>query len=125
MKIFLKVVWSMLCLFVVFSFFNYAMNDKINRVKYFVAEENGSEVYVFTFIRGEQGKNEVIFPFEINVDAKDFLDEVEEIDAITSVETGEGYIRAFGGIGKNFKILANKSYEVSVVDSVNYTLRIK
>ncbi len=108
-----------------FSYFIRAGDvDSVTTVEPFVVEINGSLSYVFPFQRLETGKNRVTFPFSPGLDARQFLQEMPDIDAITSLEENSAYIRAFGGIGKNFILEANKSYEVSVVRSANYTARI-
>ena len=124
-----KVKFFLIFLFIIFiaalfSIFIGANSDGIYEVKPIIFEENNSTFYIFTFIRSNTGKNLLVIPFDPHMDAKTFLLTMPEIDAITSLEDGWGYIRAFGGIGNNFPIESNRSYEVSVNRQVNFTLKV-
>ena len=88
-----------------------------------ISYENGSTVYTYTFLREDHGKNTFIFPEGVTLDAQTLFLLIPEIDAVTDLESQEGFIRAFGGIGKNFKFYSGKSYEVSVTLPLNLTLR--
>jgi len=114
---------ALLILFVGYSFFIRAGDvDNVHIVQPVVVEENGSFTYFFLFQRIETGKNLLVFPFEPGLDARTFLEKVKDADAVTSLNDGQGYIRAFGGLGKNFQFHAHKNYEVSVIRSVNFTI---
>ncbi|MBN1156144.1 hypothetical protein JXA85_00875 [Candidatus Woesearchaeota archaeon] len=86
-------------------------------------------VYLLEFTRKPDGygKSQVSFPTKTKIKyAKDLIDLYPDIDSVSyydeSKETTIGFISAFGGIGKNFKIKKNQIYEVSVKNNVNLTL---
>jgi hypothetical protein len=88
--------------------------------------ENGKATYLFElkFTNGT-GKNLIQFPFNPNIKASQLLALIKYADAISYFDQSRnktiGYITAFGGIGKNFIIEANKTYEISVTKPLNWT----
>lgn len=122
---YIKLFFFVIFAAVLFAFFINARTDKVRIAEYWSYDENGTTKYVFSFLRDEGGKNIAVFPADLGISAKELLMDMKEIDAITSLEDNLGYVKAFGGIGKNFLIVANKSYEISVTKSVNYTFYVR
>lgn len=88
--------------------------------------EDNITKYVFELnVREGIGKNLVQFPIEPNLRASQLLALIPESDAVSYFDTERrktvGYVKAFGGIGKNFIIEANRTYELSVTQSVNWS----
>jgi len=66
-------------------------------------------------IRLEEGKNIINVGIESNpIYVTDLIKLYPEINTITYNESGEekGYVNAFGGIGENFIIYPNQTYEI-------------
>lgn len=89
-------------------------------------------VLVFVFVNSQQvsqlelekGKNTVVFNNTEKFYVKTLFDSNENIEVVSyNFENKSiGYIRAFGGIGKNFIVESNKEYEVIVSENTTITL---
>ncbi len=72
-------------------------------------------------IKLEEGKNIIDIEIGFNpIYVTDLIKLYPEINTITYNESGEeiGYVNAFGGIGENFIIYANKTYEITTKQEV-------
>ena len=77
-------------------------------------------------IKLSEGKNLVYFSEEIKpIYASDLVKIYPEINAITYYEGDEekGYVNVFGGVGENFVVMFNNTYEITVEKEV--TLKLK
>jgi len=97
-------------------------------------------VFVFSFIfvsvssqnvkefELEKGKNTLIFNNTEEFYVKSLFDLNEDIEVVSynvvnrDVNKSIGYIKAFGGVGKNFIVEPNKEYEVIVSENTTVTL---
>lgn len=89
-------------------------------------------VLVFVFVNSQQvsqlelekGKNTVVFNNTEKFYVKTLFDSNENIEVVSyNFENKSiGYIRAFGGIGKNFIVESNKEYEVIVSENTTIAL---
>jgi len=132
-----KLVFPVLVFILIFLIYirtNYALsttfhplNIKLNITKPIKVEHGGNISYIFNLeVRNGIGKNLIQFPFTPkNLRAADILKSLKYADAISYFDplTNKtvGYVTAFGGIGKNFVIEANKTYEISVRKNITWT----
>jgi hypothetical protein len=124
---------SMLIAFVAYSITTNAMltqlpptYTELNVTEPLKIIEDNITKYIFELtFRDGTGKNLMQFPIEPNLRASQLLALLPESDAVSYFDAARnktvGYVKAFGGIGKNFLIEANKTYEISVTESVNWT----
>ena len=77
-------------------------------------------------IKLEKGKNTINFGFEFSpFYVGDLIKAYPEISTITYNESEQevGYVNVFGGIGENFVIYPNKTYEVTTSKEVVLNLK--
>jgi hypothetical protein len=85
-----------------------------------IAEKSNEEIKL------TEGKNYVLMNFSFNpIYAADLVKIYPEIAAISWNNSEEeiGYVNAFGGIGKNFVIYSNQSYEIITKQNTTLNLR--
>ena len=72
-----------------------------------------------------KGKNNISFDFAPNLYASDLVKAYPEIISISYIENEKslGYVNVFGGIGKDFPIQGNESYEIIVSKNITLILR--
>ncbi|MFH1638482.1 MAG: hypothetical protein ABIB71_08705 [Candidatus Woesearchaeota archaeon] len=85
-------------------------------------------VYPLTLKADGKGKNYIMLPERTSLKkASDVLRAIPHADAITyynsSSKESIGYVNAFGGLGIDFEVRPGEIYEVSVIESTNFTLR--
>jgi hypothetical protein len=77
-------------------------------------------------IKLSEGKNIINLSFEFSpLYVKDLVLIYPEISTVTYNESNQewGYVNVFGGIGENFVIYPNKTYEITVKQEVNLNLK--
>jgi O-glycosyl hydrolase len=84
-----------------------------------IAEPSGENIEI------KKGKNNLTIPLTTYIDAKTLTEIYPEIEVISYEKNGKsiGYVNVFNGIGKNFVLESNKTYEV--ISNKNITIRIK
>ncbi len=95
--------------------------------------ENGTLKYLFELKVKPNGKgdNLIIFPIvpEETKTASLLLNSIPYCDAVSyfdkNINKTVGFVAAFGGLGKDFRIIPHVVYEVNVVRDVNWTLIIR
>lgn len=73
-----------------------------------------------------EGKNTINLSFEFNpIYVSDLIQLNPEIETVTRNNGTQeiGYVNIFGGIGKNFVIQPNKTYEITTKQEINLNLR--
>ena len=79
-------------------------------------------------IKLNEGKNTVNFSFEFSpIYVGDLIKAYPEITTITYTESEEeiGYVNVFGGIGENFVIYPNKTYEITTNKGGSFKFKMK
>jgi hypothetical protein len=84
-----------------------------------IAEPSGEEIEI------KKGKNNLSIQVVTYIDVRSLVEIYPEIEVISYEKNGKsiGYVNVFNGIGRNFILEYNKTYEV--ISSKNITIRIK
>ncbi len=84
-----------------------------------IAEPSGENIEI------KKGKNNLTISSVTYIDARSLVEIYPEIEVISYEFEGNsiGYVNVFNGIGKNFILEYNKTYEI--ISSKNITIKIK